>query len=589
MGIRGRLFADKNNILMYTSELTLENGKRICLNEPSQENKPITVKIAPGVTTGELSEFFTRNNLCLMSDVILDKVTYGGVIATGCHGVGKDQLSVSDIVTGMSLVGADGVKTEKDLIVSSDETNSLKCNLGLFGVMTDITLKVEPMVIVKTENDFSCTVEDVFYNSAKLKNLWDENWSIEIFWFPFNSLEWGSLLPLGLAALCKKPWVLPMVIDSLVNWDPRKDNLWIRKINISTDPEVQLPCPSEVDYKIRDVTGLVSTSFGRVVSGPLNEHPGLVPSFLKAGFQLIKFYSKDVMYEPINKAIHYQSFIEVFPVLDMEFAFNATGCSFDQQIAAMQVGVDKCVKEYNRGRFPLSVAMEMRWIKSSDCLMCPAKAVKSNPVKGETPSTLYLEVLGIAGQKDRIWENFTIDVAKGWMEIKTNGKKPVPHWAKQWSYIVDDEVDIYSYIREAYGENMTKFKDQLTENELALFSNETLNRVLFEVPRKAPMKVRSSSEKDVKTGTAKESSDKQVNKKLLEDLGQISEKHKKSWEVFFKTLGGQVWKIPNAFPMMDIQKEWEFAGGLLDELGTEAEKHDILVDKKLFASFFQGP
>ena len=27
------LFADENNILMYTSELTLENGKRICLNE----------------------------------------------------------------------------------------------------------------------------------------------------------------------------------------------------------------------------------------------------------------------------------------------------------------------------------------------------------------------------------------------------------------------------------------------------------------------------------------------------------------------------------------------------------------------------
>ena len=175
-----------------------------------------------------------------------------------------------------------------------------------------------------------------------------------------------------------------MVINSLIKWDPMQDHLWIRKINISTDPEVQLPCPSEVDYKIRDVTGLVSTSFGRAVSKPLNEHPGLVPSFLKAGFEMIKFFNKEIMYEPINKAIHYQSFIEVFPVLDMEFAFNATGCSFDQQIAAMQVGVDKCVNEYNRGRFPLSVAMEMRWIQSSDCLMCPAKAVTSNPVEGES-------------------------------------------------------------------------------------------------------------------------------------------------------------------------------------------------------------
>lgn len=69
--------------------------------------------------------------------------------------------------------------------------------------MTDITLKVEPMVIVRTENDFSYTVDDVFYNSANLKKLWDENWSVEIFWFPFNSLDWCSLILLGLAAQSK--------------------------------------------------------------------------------------------------------------------------------------------------------------------------------------------------------------------------------------------------------------------------------------------------------------------------------------------------------------------------------------------------
>lgn len=69
-------------------------------------------------------------------------------------------------------------------------------------------------------------------------------------------------------------------------------------------------------------------------------------------------------------------------------------------------------------------------------------------ISGEKPSTLYLEVLGIAGQKEGIWEDFTIDVAKGWMALETDGKKTVPHWAKQWSYIVDEEVDIYNYIRE---------------------------------------------------------------------------------------------------------------------------------------------
>ena len=70
--------------------------------------------------------------------------------------------------------------------------------MGLFGVMTEITFKVEPMVIVKTVNDFSFTVGDLFYDHNQLKNLHDDNWSLEIFWFPFNSLSWLELTCLGL-------------------------------------------------------------------------------------------------------------------------------------------------------------------------------------------------------------------------------------------------------------------------------------------------------------------------------------------------------------------------------------------------------
>ena len=50
-----------------------------------QGDDSLAVTIAPGVTTGELSEFFKRTNVCFKTDVILDKVTYGGVIAPGCH------------------------------------------------------------------------------------------------------------------------------------------------------------------------------------------------------------------------------------------------------------------------------------------------------------------------------------------------------------------------------------------------------------------------------------------------------------------------------------------------------------------------
>lgn len=45
---------------------------------------------------------------------------------------------------------------------------------------------MQPMVIVKTINDFEHTVQDVFYDKKYLKKLLDENHSVEIFWYPFS-------------------------------------------------------------------------------------------------------------------------------------------------------------------------------------------------------------------------------------------------------------------------------------------------------------------------------------------------------------------------------------------------------------------
>lgn len=43
------------------------------------------VTIVPGVTTGQLMQFFLDNDVTFLSDVILPSVTYGGVFSGGCH------------------------------------------------------------------------------------------------------------------------------------------------------------------------------------------------------------------------------------------------------------------------------------------------------------------------------------------------------------------------------------------------------------------------------------------------------------------------------------------------------------------------
>lgn len=56
------------------------------------------------------------------------------------------------------------------------------------------------------------------------------------------------------------------------------------------------------------------------------------------------------------------------------------------------------------------------------------------------------------------------------------------------------------------------------------------------------------------------------NAKVLEEIEKTLKKHEKSWEVFFRTLGEQVWNVPNLVPMMNIQREWKFSEGLFEEV-----------------------
>lgn len=147
------------------------------------------VTIAPGVTTGQLMQFFLDNNVTFMADVILANATYGGVLSGGCHvsiflspfqppschnyyvvacpcdcttqGVGKAQPAMSDWITSMTIVNGNGEikRIPEDFGKSGCSPEEILCaasvSLGLFGVVVDITLKVNPMVNAKVKNVFS--------------------------------------------------------------------------------------------------------------------------------------------------------------------------------------------------------------------------------------------------------------------------------------------------------------------------------------------------------------------------------------------------------------------------------------------------
>ena len=71
------------------------------------------------------------------------------------------------------------------------KSESANYHIGLCGAVVEMTVKVDPVEKYRVKNIFSKTVGDVFYgDSPQIKHLVEkEYWSVEIFWFPFNSMR----------------------------------------------------------------------------------------------------------------------------------------------------------------------------------------------------------------------------------------------------------------------------------------------------------------------------------------------------------------------------------------------------------------
>ena len=104
-------------------------------------------------------------------------------------------------------------------------------------------------------------------------------------------------------------------------------------------------------------------------------------------------------------------------------------------------------------------------MKKSDTLICPASL-------GEEEHVAYIEVLSTDGTPG--YEEFFTEVAMEW--VKLGG---VPHWQKQWDFL-QENFDIFSYLRHKYGENMDKFKQvyhELNIDPSGIFMNETMKKL----------------------------------------------------------------------------------------------------------------
>ena len=157
---------------------------------------------------------------------------------------------------------------------------AVAANFGCFGVIFDMTIVLEPEVIVKTENIYF-GLDKVFYDESFMKNLAEQNWSVEIFWFPYNSL-------------------------SLFDYDPKNDDVWVRVINKETK---SVKTEGSTYYFWKDTKDSLTQEALSVVCPMIAGDPSLTPYYAWSAFKALEhviYKEGTTLYQELPHAVHFR-------------------------------------------------------------------------------------------------------------------------------------------------------------------------------------------------------------------------------------------------------------------------------------------
>jgi len=132
--------ADSKDNLVSTKQL----NKIVALNE---EVKTVTVEA--GMKYGELCPYLDSKGYALHNLASLPHISIAGACITATHGSGVGNGNLSSAVRAIEFVGADGslhtISRDKD----GDKFNAVVVNLGALGIITKVTLAIQPTFEMK--------------------------------------------------------------------------------------------------------------------------------------------------------------------------------------------------------------------------------------------------------------------------------------------------------------------------------------------------------------------------------------------------------------------------------------------------------
>jgi hypothetical protein len=371
--------------------------------------------IESGATVKEVNDVLEKHGCALPLNVVLESVRFGGLIATGSHGSGWNNPTLSDLVHAIEVVTASGEVRKFEAGVDSDEVmNAVRLNLGMFGIIVRITMNVQKSWVVRV-HDQHLPIEQVFESLQERVQSHD---NLDLFWWPFS------------------------------------DQFWVK-----TWKKTDAPITAKPRHSILDSVG--STIGSRIHNSLIQlteTFPALTPAISQTTFKLTPSIGDKVV--DVVEAIHYRRAIEFAKMGCVEVAFKLDP-NFDNVKWAMRQVFDRVNAYAKRGEYPMNVVMNVRFINNSNCLLSPAY--------GEG-HTCYIEILSRVKPAD--WQRFSAGVALDWLTLP----RAQPHWAKEYQHIPGITQYIKNNLNENIT-RFNQIKDQLQVDPNNMFMNQTLQEI----------------------------------------------------------------------------------------------------------------
>jgi hypothetical protein len=372
-----------------------------------------------GVTNRQLNRELARFGLCMPWNVVLETVRVAGIASTGTHGTGKTTATVGDLVEAFEVVDADGkLRVLSEETVGAEVMSAARVNLGLFGVITRVRLRVHPIHRVR-QTDQRLPVRAVLDRLTELVRAHD---SVELYWFPFNR------------------------------------DMWVRTIDRTDAPR------TFQGHGFWFKTQNFLQNGWLVVFSPLVQalSPGLTPALLRLGMRMLPFRTRVL---DLPESHHYHHWIEVTRCGCMEVGFKAD--PDNANVRSAWEAAERLLDEYaRRGLYPLNLTLNMRFVGPSEALLTPAY--------GEG-ITCYIEIMWMG--RPRGWAEFTSDLCRAWLEVPG----ALPHWSKEFEHVVDVVDVVRRNLGDRRGRFLAALARSGVDPERR-FANPLVRRVLLDEP-----------------------------------------------------------------------------------------------------------